>query len=83
MEFSITLVVALVGLWYLKNALTDTLETTGRMASSEIAQAEADQIIRHHKMDEKRTEKYAAITSSGATILTAQDIINMKREGKI
>ena len=86
MEFltgSTGLIVALIILWYLKNALSDTLEATGRMASREMAQAEGDQIIRHHQQDAKRTAKFEAIQAETKTVLTAQDIINMAKEGKI
>ena len=83
MEITLTMVIGLAIAWYLKNAMSDTLEATGRMASREILQAEGDQIIRHHNQDAKRTEKYNNITASNTTVLTARDILNLNMEGKI
>ena len=77
------MVIGIAIAWYLKNAMSDTLEATGRMASREIIQAESDQIIRHHNQDAKRTEKYNNITDQNKTILTARDILNLNLEGKI
>jgi hypothetical protein len=82
MEIVIIVGTALV-LWYFKNAMTDSLELASEMSSKEMYQAAADQSVRHHNQDRKRTTKITDMQKDELPVLTAKDIIQMSRENKI
>ena len=90
MEALVILVVIVAVIMYLNKTIkmsldtvTSAIETGARMSSVELEAVEADQAIRHAKLDERRATQVNDLISSKENRMSAKDILSLRREGKL